>query len=197
MMEELAFKIFNQILYLHVVVGKKIQSFVGIEVDIISRNYKNAVQAAKQDGNEIIRKIEEQLKSGWGWFSYMPPESKGALISSIADALNQPNYANDFELRKLAAFSINELLSTTQSNGHLNNTLDRINVALGGESGRNQGVAIINSIVEGTKFADCISRCTAQLDLATPLLGRVFLRNDEPAFHIAQFPLHHPAYHSA
>jgi len=194
MIGELAFKIFNQILYLNVAVGKDIKSFVGIEVDIIARNYKDAVQAVKQNGNEMIRMVEEQLRSGWGWFSYMPPESRGALISSISEVLHQPNCANNFELRKLAAFSINELLSTTQSSGHLNNTLDRINIALGSESGRNQGVAIINSVVEGTKFADCISSCQAQLAQATPLIGRAFLRNDEPEFNLATFPLHHPAY---
>lgn len=194
MMSEVAFKIFNQILYMHVVLGKEIISFVGNEVDTIARNYKDAVQAAKQNGNEMIRMVEEQLRSGWGWFSYMPPESRGALISSIADVLNQPDYSNNFELRKLAAFSINELLSTTQSNGHLNNTLDRVNINLGSESGRNRGVATINSVVEGTKFADCINRCETQLAQATPLIGRAFLRNDEPDFSLAQFPLHHPAY---
>lgn len=197
MMSELAFTVFNQILYLHVVAGKEIESFVGVEVDAIAGKYKSAVQWAKQNGSEIIRIVEDQLKPGWGWFSYMPPESRGALISNVAEVLYQPNYSNDFELRKLAAFSINQLLSTTQSIGHLNNTLDRINVSLGSESGRNQGVAIINSVVEGTKFADCISRCTTQLAQATPLLGRAFLRNDEPEFSLAQFPLHHQAYNVA
>lgn len=196
MMSEIAFKVFNQILYLHVVAAKDIKSFVGGEVKIISKNYKSAVQSIKQNGDEMLKMIEEQLKRGWGWFSYMPPESRGALISSIADALNQPNYSKDIELRKLAAFSINELLSTTQSMGHLNNTLDRINLALGNESGRNQGVAIINSVVEGTKFADCITRCTTELAQATPLHGRTFLRNDEPEFNLAKFPLHHPAYNA-
>jgi hypothetical protein len=194
MMGELAFKVFNQILYINVAVGKDIKSFVGVEVDIVVRNYKDVVQAAKQNGNEMVRMVEEQLRSGWGWFSYMPPESRGALISSLSEVFNQPNYASNFELRKLAAFSINELLATTQSNSHLNNTLDRVNIDLGSESGRNQGVAIINSVVEGTKFADCISRCETQLAQATPLIGRTFLRNDEPEFNLAKFPLHHPAY---
>ena len=124
----------------------------------------------------------------------MPPESRGALIYSIADVCNQPNYLNDFELKKLAAFSLNELVATTQSIGHLNNTLDRVNTALGSESGRNRGVEIINSVVEGTQFANYINRCATQLAQATPLVGRAFLRNDEPEFKMAQFPLHHPAY---
>jgi hypothetical protein len=194
MMVETSFKIFNQILYLHVVTGKEIESFVGGMVQTIATNYEDALKSAKQNGQDTIRNIEEQLKSGWGWFSYMPPESRGALIRCIADVFNEENNSSNFELRKMAAFSINELLSTTQSSSHLNNTLDRINIALGSESGRNQGVALINSVVDGTKFTDCVSRCTTQLAQATPLLGRAFLRNDEPEFILAQFPLHHPAY---
>lgn len=197
MMAELAFKVFNQILYLHVAASEKIESYIGVAAIEIARDYESAVRTAKQNGYELIKRVEEQLKSGWGWFSYMPPESRGALISSIADVFNQPRYSYDFELRTLAAFAINELLSTTQSSGHLNNTLDRVNISLGSESGRNEGVAIINSVVEGTQFANCISRCTTQLAQATPLLGRTFLRNDEPEFRLAQFPLHHPAYNVA
>jgi hypothetical protein len=194
MMSELAFTIFNQILYLNVSVGKKIESYIGMESNSIADKYRDALEEIKHDGEEAIRKIEEQLRNGWGWFSYMPPESRGALIRTIANVVNQPVHSSDFELRKLAAFSVNELLSTTQSSGHLNNTLDRVNFALGLESDRNQGVALINSVVEGTKFANCVNRCTTQLAQATPLLGRAFLRNDEPAFSLAQFPLHHPAY---
>jgi len=193
-MNEIAFKLFNQILYLHVSVGKKIETYIGMEVESIADKYRDALEAIKHDGKEAIKKIEGQLQGGWGWFSYMPPESRGALIRTIANVVNEPIYSSDFELRKMAAFSINELLSTTQSIGHLNNTLDRVNVALGLESGRSQGVAIINSVVQGTKFANCLNRCSTQLAQATPLLGRAFLRNDEPAFSLAQFPLHHPAY---
>jgi hypothetical protein len=197
MIDELAFKVFNQILYLNVSLGKKLEDFIDMTAGNITKSYKDALEQIKYDGREMIKKIEDQLQSGWGWFSYMPPESRGALIGSIASVINQPSYSNDFELKTLAAFSINELLSTTQSSGHLNNTLDRVNIALGSESGRNQGVAIINSVVEGTQFANCISRCTTQLAQATPLLGRAFLRNDESEFKMAQFPLHHPAYNVA
>jgi hypothetical protein len=94
----------------------------------------------------------------------------------------------------MAAFSVNELMATTQSVGHLDNTLDRITVAMGDKPGRNQGVQLINSVVAGTMFANCIDRCEMQVAKAEPLMGRPFLRNDEPDFHLAQFPLHHPGY---
>jgi hypothetical protein len=127
----------------------------------------------------------------------MPPESRGALISSIINAVNQPQNSNNNDLRKVAAFSINELMATTQSIGQLENILDRVTVAMGEEAGRNNGVQLINSVVGGTIFADCVGRCEAQLAQATPLLGRPFLRNDEPEFRLAQFPLHHPDYNVA
>jgi len=127
----------------------------------------------------------------------MPPESRGALIKSIADAYVQQKNPGNLELKTSASYSINELLSTIQSNGQLFNTLDRVNLAFGDESGRNQGIQLINSIVSGTKFDSCIDRCTMQLATANPLLGRAFLRNDEPDFRVAQFPLHNSAYNTA
>jgi hypothetical protein len=65
---------------------------------------------------------------------------------------------------------------------------------MGAEPGSSQGVKLINSVVEGTMFVNCINRCTAELAKAAPLSGRPFLRNDEPEFQLAQFPLPHPGY---
>jgi hypothetical protein len=124
----------------------------------------------------------------------MPPESRGAVIASIIDVLQRPENTSNYDLRRLAAFSINELMSSTQSTGHLYNTLDRVTVALGEEPGRNQGVSLINSVVGGTIFDGCINRCESQLARATPLIGRPFMRNDEPDFLVAQLSLHHPGY---
>lgn len=194
MMPSRAFEIFNKILYLHIVTGKAIENYVGIQAKIILDKYTDVVRGINQNGEQLIKMVEKQLRSGWGWYAYMPPESRGALIKSIADAYDQLKDQGNLELRTLASYSINELLSTTQSNGQLFNTLDRVNLAFGDESGRNQGVQLINSVVSGTKFDNCINRCTLQLATATPLLGRAFLRNDEPDFRLAQFPLHHPAY---
>lgn len=194
MMTQVAFALFNQILYLHVATGKAIESLIILRINEITREYDNVIKSFRENGEQMIRKIESQLRSGWGWFSYMPPESRGAVIRSMADVLDQPQYSSNYDLRNLAAFSVNELLSTTQSNGHLANTLDRINIAMGDESGRNRGIQVINSIVEGTAFAHCVESCSMQVAQATPLRGRAFLRNDEPAFRLAQFPLHHPGY---
>lgn len=194
MMGDLAFKTFNIIFYLHVVTGEKLESFVGLEVKRLKEIYAETIDSFKQNGRQIIKRIEEQLRPGWGWYSYMPPESRAALIKNIADVLLQPQFYANNELRGAGAFTIYELLSTTQSRGHLVNTLDRINISLGDESDRNNNIQMISSIMEGTKFAGCIDRCTVQLSQAQPLLGRVFLRNDDPEFQLAQFPLHHPAY---
>ena len=197
LMTWVAFETFNKILYLHIATGEKIESYAGNTIENISERYESFIASVKVSGEQVLRRIEAQLRSGWGWFSYMPPESRGALIRTVADVLDQPCYSSNYDLRKLAAFSVNELLSTTQSNKHLNNTLDRVIVAMGSKSGRNRGIQLINSIVEGTKFEHCVERCAIQVAQATPLLGRAFLRNDEPEFRLAQFPLHHPGYIAA
>jgi hypothetical protein len=194
MMGELAFKAFNLIFYVHVLTGERLENFVGLEITRLKEIYSETIDAIKQNGQQMIKKIEEQLRPGWGWYSYMPPEARGALIKNIGDVLMQPQFYANNELRGAGAFAMYELLSTTQSSGHLANTLDRINVSLGGESDRNASIQMINSIMEGTKFAGCIERCTMQVSQAEPLLGRVFLRNDEPEFRLAQFALHHPGY---
>jgi hypothetical protein len=192
-----AFTTFNQVLYLNVALGRSLESFVGSYSDRIDETYRRASQSVKNNGEMFIKKIEEEMKKGWGWYSYMPPESRGALISSIISAANQPQNSNNIDLRKMAAFAINELMATTQSIRQLENTLDRVTIAMGEEPGRNNGVQMINSIVGGTSFSNCIDRCEAQLAQAAPLLGRPFLRNDEPEFRLAQFPLHHPGYNMA
>lgn len=78
--------------------------------------------------------------------------------------------------------------------GHINNTLDRITVAMGEVPGRAVGEQIIHSIVADTAFAGCVTRAETQIAKAHPLLRKPFLRNDERQFLIAQFPLHHTGY---
>jgi hypothetical protein len=194
LMKEQTFDALNQIFYLVVVANRTLESFIGSDVDTIVKKYTEIIGSIPQNGELAIKQIEQKLKSGWGWYSYMPPESRGAMIKSVIDAFQQPKNIGSNDLRKLAAFNINELIATTQSVGHLDNTLDRITVALGEEPGRNQGAQMINSVVAGTMFAGCIDRCAIELEKAAPLMGRPFLRNDEPDFRLAQFPLHHPGY---
>ncbi|MFL6674479.1 MAG: hypothetical protein ACJ8LG_14455 [Massilia sp.] len=194
LMNKVAFATLNQIFYLVVTADRTLESFVGVEANDIKRKYAQIVGAMQQGGEQLLKEVERQLQSGWGWYSYMPPESRGAMIASIAGVLDQPRNADNHDLRKIGAFAINELMATTQSLGHLDNTLDRITVAMGDKPGRAQGAQLINSVVAGTMFADCIDRCEMQVAKAEPLMGRPFLRNDEPDFRLAQFPLHHPGY---
>lgn len=81
--------------------------------------------------------------------------------------------------------------------GHLANTLDRITDSMGNENDRRNGINLIESVVADTKFADCVHRCEGRLAIAHPLMGRPFIRNDEPGFAIAHMPLHHPGYSTA
>ena len=107
--------------------------------------------------------------------------------------MQQPQYADNYDLKVAAAFCINELISTTQTGSHLGNTLDRITVAMGDAPGSGAVIASINTILAGTSFANTINRAEIQLARAQPLIQRPFLRNDEPNFYAAQFPLQHPA----
>lgn len=189
-----AFKTLNLVLYLHTTTGENIGNFVGSSIDDLEKVYSRVISSLSQNGQQILKKIEEGLKPGWGWYAYMPPESRGAMIRSIVDACNKSQNANNYDLKCKGAFLINELLATAQSQSHLDNTLDRVNIELGPESGRQQGIQLVNSVVFGTQYAGCVDRCSLQMAAAAPLLGRAFLRNDEPEFRIAQFPLHHSAY---
>jgi hypothetical protein len=194
LMSKGAFFTLNQIYYLMALQSRTLESFVGWSTKSIKDQYEEVVWSMKQNGSQTLRKIEAQLRAGWGWYAYMPPESRGAIIKSIADIVNDNRYSADQELRTLAAFSINELLATAQSTGHLRNTLERVTVALGEAPGVNSGTSLIDKVVAGTRFTGCVDRCEVQLAQASPLLGRPYLRNDEPDFQLAQFPLHHPAY---
>jgi len=197
LMNEATFLIFNKIYYLHVNAGRSIESFFGKTKKFIDDYYDQLIESNNKNCEEIIRQMEQKLRSGWGWHAYMPPESRGATISRIVVAFENLPKAQNNDLRKLASFSINELMATTQSLGHLNNTLDRITIDLDQETGKNRGIQMIESVVEGTIFANCIEQCKMQVTQATPLFGRPFLRNDEPEFRLAQFPLHHPGYLTA
>ena len=115
------------------------------------------------------------------------------MLASIRDVMEQPQYASNYDLKVAAAFCVNELISTTQTGSHLDNTLDRITVAMGDAPGSGAAIASINAILAGTSFANTINRAEIQLAKAQPLIQRPFLRNDDPSFYAAQFPLQHPA----
>jgi hypothetical protein len=194
LMQEKAFNTLNKILFLVVAKNLELRSFIGREADEITRIYYSFVSSTQQSGEQAIQELAQRLRTGWGWYSYLPPESRGAVIRTIVDVLHQPQNRGNGELRGLGAFSISELIATTQSVGHLNNTLDRITLALGEEPGRNQGMQLISSVLSETMFEGCVDRCTASLEKASPLKGRPFLRSDEPEIRLAQLPLHHPGY---
>lgn len=194
LMSESAFETLNQIFYLLIIADRALESFVGKDAVDIKKIYADTVNSVHQMGDRLIQHLEEKFSSGWGWHSYMPPESRGAVIASLADVVLRPENIHNNELRELAAFSTNELMSTIQSSSHFANTLDRVTVALGEEADRNRSITIINSIMAGTKFHNCIARCEMQLAQAAPLKGRPFMRNDEPDFLVAKLSLHHSGY---
>lgn len=191
LMNKATFFTFNQILYMTVASNQALEDFVGTEIKVIQNDYRKLQKSIQQAGEKFIIKMEQSLKSGWGWYAYMPPESRGALIKTLIDL---SNLFPDRALQNLVAFSINELISTVQSNAHLENTLERITFEIGEKSERNIAAQMINKIVMDTQFEGCVNRCETRLALSEPLTGRPFLRNDQPEFLLTQFPLHHPGY---
>lgn len=119
----------------------------------------------------ILRVLHQSGK--WGWFAYMPPEARGAMIATITDIMSMPLYASNSDLRQLAAFSINELIGTTQAAGHQNNTLDRITTAMGDVPGRNASEGAIKApggyTVCGRHRSRHGSACQCQRTDSTPL----------------------------
>jgi hypothetical protein len=193
-MRERAFLTMNKIYFILSLTDERIETFVGKEIVEIDKLYSYAKASASQLGSDAVKRVERRLRSGWGWHAYMPPESRGAVIRTIIDVANVPSNVGNEQLRHSAAFAINELLATVQSARHLYNTLDRITTDIGHQIARSLGTQLIQSIVTGTLFADCIGRCESELTRSVPLMGRPFLRNDEGNFLAAQLPLQHPAY---
>jgi hypothetical protein len=190
------FYAFNQVMYMVTVGERELKTFGAGVIETtkdVQDAYDKAVNAARAKGERFIREIETLLRGKWGWFAYMPPEARGAMIASITDVMSIPQYASNSDLRLLAAFSINELIGTKQSTGHLDNTLDRITTAMGDAPGRNASEGTIKMILAGTQFEGAIERAAIQLAKASPLIQRPFMRNDEFSFIVAQMPLHHPS----
>ena len=193
LISEADFYVFNKIMYLATVGSGMLEDFVGTEINIIEQKYQKTLSSIKQFGEQFIRELEYKISSGWGWHAYLPPESRGALIRSIIEATDKYKSSSN-NLMKSAAFSINELMSTTQSSRHLDKTLERITFSIGQQADRNLAIQSINSITIGTNFENCVDRCEMRLADANPLKGRPFFRNDDPDIRVAELSLHHPGY---
>lgn len=194
LMQAQAFDAYNKIFYFVVTENKNFEDFVGVQINELTTDYEEYMHSIRQKGDTFIQQLYKKMIMGWGPYAYMPPESRSVIIANVAEVISEPHNLHNLDLRANAAFVVNELLSTTQSLGHLHNTIDRINLTMGEESGRQHGVQLINSVVRTTIFSNCLNRCEFELAAVTPLQGRPFLRNDTPDICLAKFPLHHPAY---
>jgi hypothetical protein len=194
LMQEDAFQVYNKIFYMVVTEGKNLSDFVGIKIEDLSRDYEKSIRSIKDKKDGFIMELYKRMMPQWGFYAYMPPEARSVVIAGVAKVMAEEQNLSNMDLQGRAAFVINELLSTTQSLGHLHNTLDRVNLVMGAQTGRGQNIRLINDIVGNTVFANCINRCETELAMVTPLRGRPFLRNDMPELYIAKFPLQHPAH---
>lgn len=195
LMDERIFKAFNQVLTMVAAGEVTLQEFVdeGIATAAqVGQRYDAFLSGMQHRGADFIRQLERKFRNQWGWYAYAPPETRGAIIASIDAIISHPFNIANLELRQSAAFVVSELVSTTQSDAHLGNLLDRVTIAMGDVPGEARGRNAIERLVAGTRFEGCVDLACTRLASAHPVLHRPFMRNDEVDFIVAKLPLHHP-----
>ncbi|HEX5355142.1 MAG TPA: hypothetical protein VFW93_02905 [Aquabacterium sp.] len=196
LMKSEVFEGFNQVLTMVAVGGTTLQDFANKQFNdlrLIESDYQAYMLDMAQRGADFIRQIERSFRAKWGWYAYLPPEARGAIIASIDGAMAAPNLRQDWEVRQMAAFAVNELVSTTQTDAHLENLLDRVVLQIGVKSDGTHGRSVIASLVNGTAYQGCVDLACNRLASAQPVIHRPFMRNDEPEFVMSTLPLHHPS----
>lgn len=192
-MEQDTFDSFNKILFLVEAGGQDLKSFAKTTELLIGMEYENTVEAARRKGREFLQQLEQRLRSGWGWFAYLPPEGRGALMLAINDArLSAPG---DRDLQLAAAYCANELLCTAQTERHLDKTLARFSYDMGSQGDEASARMALASLFGDTAFAGALEKAEIRLAGAVePMIGQPFLRNDEPSFFAATLPLNGAIY---
>jgi hypothetical protein len=186
------FDVFNKIMFLVEAGDKELQAYVQTTIEDIEDAYDAAIAGLRRKGRDFLQKLEQRMKSSWGWYAYMPPESRGAMMLAINDALMSVPGDRDSQLA--AAYCTNELLCTTQTPRHLDKTLERLTYAMGEKQDSNAGARTVAIIVADTEFTGALETTKSKLAKAKPLIGRPFLRNDDTSFVVAEFPLHGTIY---
>lgn len=192
-MEEDTFKTFNQIFFLVEVAGEDLNSFAETTVFDIRKLYIDAIENTRRRGRQFLQQLEQRMHSQWGWFAYMQPEARGAMLLAINDArLSAPD---DRDMQLAAAFCANELLCTVQTPRHLNKTLERLTYDMGSRGDVVSARLAMASLLGGTAFTGALERVETRLaSVPAPMIGQPFLRNDEPSFFAATLPLHGTIY---
>lgn len=196
LMQEDVFYGINQVLYLVEMGEKTLFDFADSGLDTlkeISDFYRDYWTTIGNKGAAFIRALEQKMRKQWGWYAYLPPEARGAMLASITNVMQQPQFTQDRELRQLAAYTINELLATTQTEQHLDNTLERVTFAMGSTVESGTSIASLNNLLTDSSFAGGIDRAAIQVAKADTMIQRPFMRNDDTTFIAAQFPLSHPS----
>ena len=187
------FELLNTILFVVEANGVKITDFVDTTELIIEAQLKKARSSIEQNGKEFIRQLEQRFKNKWGWFAYMAPEARSSLLAVITDIGNDPRYADQPEIKQMAAFCTNELLATCQSTRHLDCTLERVALGIMDKGNIANSVQQINLVTAGTQFDNALAKTQNNLAKMSPLHHQPFVRNDE-GFNIAYLPLNGATY---
>lgn len=187
------FKVLNQMLFVVEATGSKLSDFVDISELIIETRLEKARSSIEQNGKEFLWQLQQRFEKKWGWFAYMPPEARSSMIAAITGIGNDPRYADQPEIKNMAAFCTNELLATCQSTRHLDCTLERVALGIMDKGNVANSVQQINKVTAGTQFDNALQIAQNNLANMSPLYHQPFVRNDD-GFNIAYLPLNGATY---
>jgi hypothetical protein len=189
--DDVAYRAFTQILYLHRFAGANLLKYVKMEERVISTMFDQKMSELRRLGVSALHRFKSQID---GWFRYMPPEAKGLILAHIAEISTSPDFRKQASYQQDAAWIVAEVMATFQTPREKHEVLQHMAFNIGDKVDVAQSTANLNSVVAGTAYANCLQETDTRLASASPIRGRPFLRNDEPNFVVAQLGLDHPLY---
>ena len=184
LMHKDAYVAYCQILYVVVVEGKRLVDSVGKEFLLLTAEFDDAVDAARQRGKKFLDQVKKSLGH---LFTYLPPETMGLILAQVA----QIGAAES--LREEAGSIVAVAMTTMQTPREKYEVLQRLTLN-GGKVDVTSSTLILNAMLASTSHAGCLERTDIALASAQPVKGYPFLRNDEPEFVTARLGIDHPIY---
>jgi hypothetical protein len=196
--DEMAYKTYCQVKYMIIAKGRQLEDYVDKSIVDINRDFNNVVdeidnsiRRGSHEAEEFMRQIRIELdKQTASWLSYAAPEVLGQVARQIAAAGLCENRAINQQAPELMAL----VLSAPQTMNHLATVAERMTPVMGDKQDEAAGMAMINTCVAGTAYADCLDKAQQRLAKAQPMYSKPFIWNSEPDFIVAKLGIEHPMY---
>lgn len=188
--EKEAFDVFTMVLKIAVVTGQEVEAFFDQTLDQVQIAYRDALDQVRQEGRRFVERLRIYLQSSANWFSYLPPEGKGALLVQVAEL------ADRADSKSLGAEVIAMAMNTMQTPREKSEVLQHMTVALGDKVDREGAERKLAAVLVGTEYEGYLATVDQRLAVAfaQPLKGRPFLRNNEVEFQFAYLGEHRAEY---